>query len=52
MSPLFTSKDTILHYRMAELFSYDIWVYLSLLLLPVLYSVLFYFTHCKFKVSQ
>ena len=46
-----TPKDHVTKYRWAEVYSYDIWLVLTLILLPVLYTILFYYTHCKVKVS-
>jgi len=37
-------------YQAAEIFSYEFWVYLTFIILPVIYAIIFYYTRCKMKV--
>jgi len=39
-------------YQIAEAFSYEIWLYLTFIILPLLYFTLFYYTRCKLKVCE
>ncbi len=34
-------------YQLAEAFTYEIWVYLTFIILPILYSITFCYTKCK-----